>query len=85
MNKKQVLILAGLGIGSLIVLRQLMKKNNLSEEEVRKINDYKEYLEKNDYVVVNKKSYKNKDSKWLSLYSIPSYYSMAKKIYTLLS
>lgn len=80
MNKKTKFLLFTLA--SVIVVKQLMKKNErYSAEELEKINNYKEYLENKDFVVVDKKSFnKLNDNKIFKLSSIPKYYGVAKTV-----
>lgn len=79
MNKKQLLILTGVGLTVYALLSK--KKEKFSADELEKINKYKQYLEDKDFVIVDKKKYKKMNkSGLLSISAIPNYYSVAKTI-----
>lgn len=81
MNRKQLLALGLLGVGSLVFMNK--SKDKYSKEDLDKIKKYKKYLIDKDFVIVTKKDY-NKMSKsgnkLLSLSSLHTYYAVAKSV-----
>ena len=78
MGKK--LLLGLIGAGAIAAVTVLPKKDQLSSEERRKVEQSKKYLEEKGYVVVEKSKYSVGKLNILSLSSLPMYYKAAKTV-----
>ena len=78
MGKK--LLLGLIGAGAIAAVTVLPKKDQLSSEERRKVEQSKKYLEEKGYVVVEKSKYSVGKFNILSLSSLPVYYKAAKTV-----
>ncbi|MBF0713315.1 hypothetical protein HZY83_01145 [Gemella sp. GH3] len=80
MNKKTKFLL--FAVAGAIVVKKLMNKNErYSAAELERINDYKNYLEDKNFVVVDKKDFdKLNNKKFFKLSSIPKYYGVARTV-----
>lgn len=78
MFNKKVLIATGVSIVAGYLLFSKNKKNYLADE-LENIKNYKRYLEKKDFVVLDKKSFKKMNKKRkLGLSAIYNYYHLTK-------
>ena len=78
MGKK--LLLGLIGAGAIAAVTVLPKKDQLSSEERRKVEQSKKYLEEKGYVVVEQSKYSVGKLNILSLSSLPMYYKAAKTV-----
>ena len=78
MSKRLLLGLIGAGASAAVTV--LPKKDQLSSEERRKVEQSKKYLEEKGYVVVEKSKYSVGKLNILSLSSLPMYYKAAKTV-----
>ena len=74
------LLLGLIGAGAIAAVTVLPKKDQLSSEERRKVEQSKKYLEEKVYVVVEKSKYSVGKLNILSLSSLPMYYKAAKTV-----
>ncbi len=74
------LLLGLIGAGAIAAVTVLPKKDQLSSEERRKVEQSKKYLEEKGYVVVEKSKYSVGKLNILSLSSLPMYYKAAKTV-----
>lgn len=74
------LLLGLIGAGAIVAVTVLPKKDQLSSEERRKVEQSKKYLEEKGYVVVEKSKYSVGKLNILSLSSLPMYYKAAKTV-----
>ena len=79
MNKKYFLFIAGASIATYVLLKD--KKEKYSADEIKKIEEYKQFLEDKDFVIVEKSKFnKLNNNKLLSISSLTNYYSIARTI-----
>ena len=74
------LLLGLIGAGAIAAVTVLPKKDQLSSEERRKVEQWTKYLEEKGYVVVEKSKYSVGKLNILSLSSLPMYYKAAKTV-----
>jgi len=74
------LLLGLIGAGAIAAVTVLPKKDQLSSEERRKVEQSKKYLEEKGYVVVEQSKYSVGKLNILSLSSLPMYYKAAKTV-----